>query len=171
MPAPMEHKSPAMGAISSTRVKTHPRDDADNFAHHPTFVVVADINADAFTDRIFAGKILFGHRLIDDDDARRIFCVALVKRAAAQQRHLECLKSNRRRRLRDRCSTCPKVAAAPFSSRQNPVCQPPMSGPFELIGRVLHTGNRAHFVEQALCECVDLLAIDYNFATATRNAR
>ena len=46
-------------------------------------VVIADINPEAFPDRIFAGKILFGHCLINDDYALRIFRVAVVKRAAA----------------------------------------------------------------------------------------
>jgi hypothetical protein len=64
-------------------VKAHPRDDPDDFTHHPALVVIADINPDAFPERIFAGKILFGHCLIDDDYALRIFRVAIVKRAAA----------------------------------------------------------------------------------------
>ena len=38
---------------------------------------------EAFPERIFAGKILFGHCLIDDDYALRIFRVAVVKHAAA----------------------------------------------------------------------------------------
>ena len=70
-------------------MKSHPRDDADNFAHHPAFFIIAEINTEAFADRIFAGKILFGHRLIDNDDSRRIFRVAVIKRATTQQWHLE----------------------------------------------------------------------------------
>ena len=65
-------------------MKTHPRDDTDDFAHHPALFIVAHIDSEAFANRIFPGEILFGHRLIDNDHARRIFCVALVKRAAAQ---------------------------------------------------------------------------------------
>jgi hypothetical protein len=64
-------------------VKAHPRDDADDFAHHPALVVIADINAEVFPERIFAGKILIGHCLIDDDYTLRIFRVAIVKCAAA----------------------------------------------------------------------------------------
>src|SRR3954453_15519471 len=70
-------------------MKSHAPNHANDFAHHPTFFVVADINAETFTNWIFAGKILFGHRLIDNDGARRIFRVALVKRPTTQQRHLE----------------------------------------------------------------------------------
>src|ERR1051326_3348316 len=70
-------------------MESHPRDDANDFAHHPPFFVVAGINTEAFADGIFAGKILFSHGLIDNDDSRRVFRIAFVKCATTQQRHLE----------------------------------------------------------------------------------
>src|SRR6266446_9771411 len=73
-------------------MKTHFRDDADDLAHDPALIVVAGVNSEALADWIFAPEILFGHRLVDDDDPRRISCVALVERTAAKQRHFERLK-------------------------------------------------------------------------------
>src|SRR5262249_45451255 len=135
-------------------MKSHPRDHADDFAHHPTFVVVADIDAEAFTNWIFAGEILFGHRLIDNDDARRIFGVALVKYTTTQQRHLERRKViaadhfeiaiQHIRRLRSRILFSPKTSLPSAHERS-----------IRADSDVLHTGQRADFVEQRFREDVN----------------
>src|SRR5439155_549404 len=102
--------------------------------------------------------ILFGHRLIDNDHARRIFCVALVERTAANQRHFERLKIiagdhfkiavQHIRRLWARVLFAPK-ASLPAAHKR----------PVRTDRRVLHTGNGAHFIEKCFAECVDLFAI------------
>ncbi len=71
-------------------------DDTDDFARHITLFIIAGVNEETFADWIFTREKLFGHCLIDNHDARGIFRVAIVKRAATQKRSLESLKNNRR---------------------------------------------------------------------------
>src|SRR5258708_10800313 len=71
------------------RMKAHSRDHADDFRYDVTFFVIAGINCEPLADWIFAGEKLIGHRLIDDDDTRRIFCVALVESATTQKWRLK----------------------------------------------------------------------------------
>ncbi|SRR5260370_37433012 len=139
-------------------MKSHPRDHAHDFAHYPTFFVVAEVNAETLTNWIFAGKILLSHRLIDNDDPRRILGVALVKRATAQQRHLERGKViatdhfeiaiQHVRRLLSRILFAPKTSLPPTHER-----------PVRADSNVLHTGQRADFLEQRLREEVNLVTI------------
>src|ERR1700720_2692818 len=70
-------------------MKTHLRDHPDDLTHDRALIVVAGINSETFADWIFAGEILFGHRLIDDDDSRCVLGVALVECTTAQQRRFE----------------------------------------------------------------------------------
>ena len=139
-------------------MKTHAGDHADNFAHHIPFLVVADISADPFADRIFAGKILFGHRLIDNHDPRRVLRVPLVKSAAAQQWHLKgrkiitaddfeiAIQHIRRQR--------PSILFAPETSLPSA-----HERAVRTDCRVLHTCERAHFIKQRLDESVDLVVV------------
>ena len=71
-------------------MKAHSRDDANDLTHHVALIVVAGIDRDAFTNRILAGKILVDHCLIDDYNARRLFSVAFVEQASAQEHRFEC---------------------------------------------------------------------------------
>ena len=139
-------------------MKPHACDHADDFAHHPAFFVVAGINSESFADRIFTGKILFSHCLIDNDDARRVFGVALGKCATTQQRRLERRKIiaadhfeiavQHVRRLRSGVLLAPKTSLPPAHERS-----------VRADGSVLHTGQRADFVEQCPGKRVDLFAI------------
>src|SRR6516164_5394830 len=132
-------------------MKSHPRDHANDFAHYPTLFVVADVNAETFTNWIFAGKILLGHRLIDNDDPRRILGVPLVKRATAQQRDLERGKViatdhfeiaiQHVRRLRARILFAPKTSLPTAHER-----------PVRADSNVLHTRQGADFLEERLRE-------------------
>src|SRR5206468_2931644 len=95
---------------------------------------------------------------VDDDDPRRIFCVALVKCAAAKQRYFERLKIiagdhfeiavQHIRRLRPWVLFAPKAGLPTTHERS-----------VRTDRRVLHTGYRAHFVEECFGECVDLVAV------------
>src|SRR6478672_3345263 len=139
-------------------MKSHPRDHANDFTHYPTFFVVADINAETFTNWIFAGKILFGHRLIDNDDARRIFGVTLVKYSTTQQRHLERgeviatdhfeIAIQHLRRLRSRILFAPKTSLPSAHERS-----------IRAHSNILPARQRAYFVEQRFREDVNLVAV------------
>src|SRR5436190_21422436 len=124
-------------------MKTRFGDDADDLAHDPALIVVAGVNSEALADWIFAREILLGHRLIDDDDPRRIFCVELVECPAAKQRYFERLKIiaadhfeiavQHVRRLRPRVLFAP-IAGLPATHELS----------VRTDRRVLHTGYRAH---------------------------
>src|SRR5438874_10400796 len=139
-------------------MKTRFRDDADDLAHDPALIVVAGVNSEALADWIFAREILFGHRLIDDDDPRRIFRIALVECAAAKQRYFERLKIiaadhfeiavQHIRRLWPRVLFAPKAGLPATHERS-----------VRTDRHVLHAGDRPHFVEECFGECVDLVAV------------
>ncbi len=139
-------------------MKAHFADNADDFAHDPALFVVTGINAEAFADWVFARKILLGHCLIDNDDARRVFRIAFVKRATPQQRQLERRKIiaadhfeiavQHVGRLRPRIFFAPKTSLPTAHER-----------PIRTHGGILYAGQCAHFVQQRLCEYVDLVAV------------
>jgi len=139
-------------------MKAHRRDDADNFARDIAFLVVAGIDHQPFADRVLARKIFVHHRLIDNDDPRRIFRVALVQCSTAQQWRFECRKIIAcddfeigaqhvcRRRLRR--------AIAPESSLPST-----HERSVRADSNILHAGQRAHFVEERFREDVNLVAV------------
>src|SRR5205814_10248682 len=48
------------------------RDDADDLRHNVTLLIIAGVDAEAFADWIFTGKVLLGHSLVDNHNARRV---------------------------------------------------------------------------------------------------
>src|SRR4030095_6150765 len=71
------------------RVKSHPRDNSDNFRNGIAFLVVPDVNHQTLADWIVARKNLLGQGLINNNHARGIRGIARIKCAATQQRHFE----------------------------------------------------------------------------------
>ena len=63
----------------------HLADDPDDFVE--AVRAVADV--DPAADRVLVGEMPRGERLVDDRDHRRLFGVAIGKRAAAEQRDAE----------------------------------------------------------------------------------
>ena len=63
----------------------HVTDDADDL--EPFGIFVPTVKRDSFADGIFVRKNLRRHRLVDQSNARRIFCVSLSKYAAPAQRN------------------------------------------------------------------------------------
>jgi len=59
-------------------VKAHARHNADDFTEDIAFFIIADVNPEAFPNRIFAPEILFGQGLIDHDNARSVRCISGV---------------------------------------------------------------------------------------------
>ena len=71
----------------------HVADDADD--RHPFQIRLARVvEGDAFADCFLVRKPFFREGIIDDDDARAVELVALVKEAPLQQRDLQDLKNS-----------------------------------------------------------------------------